>query len=268
MNIEVIKPREITGKILTLIEESTDEVVLVSPYISISRWTKVKQALIRAKNKGTKIIVFLRQDQEKSIPEIEPYADAVYLVERLHAKLFINSNSAVFTSMNLTQGSDERSTDLGLFTTEPSLLNSLSEFVETYLEPVAEPIKESSEFEDSSFDSPKDDFLSTLGDALYNMAPKSSWTRAKTYWFSGNAAPKGDLMISDTFVWKLRKDSKDIDEDINWFTQIVQKYFGGQVSTSIKTDHKKFVYVEAFPKDDEDLILNMTELLKIIKVRN
>lgn len=267
MDIKVIKPREITGKILTLIEESTNEVIIVSPYINISRWTKVKQALTRAKKRGVRIIVYLRGDQANSAYMIEPFADAFYLVDMLHAKLYLNSNSAVFTSMNLVQASDEKSTDLGIYTTDQSILKSFEEFIDTYLHPVAyEPNQQS--IQDVQHQQPEIssvDFLTKLGEELQNVSPNGKWTRAKNYWFSGYAAPNGDLMVSENFVWKLHKDQADTASDIEWFTQIINEHFGKEVSITLDNEHVKYTYLDVQIKNGNNIIEIMTELLKILR---
>lgn len=38
-----INPHEISGKILTLIEEAQEELIIVSPYVKIREWYKVKK---------------------------------------------------------------------------------------------------------------------------------------------------------------------------------------------------------------------------------
>lgn len=267
MSIEVVKPREITGKILTLIEESEDEVFIVSPYINISRWTKVKQSMKRVRKRGVKVTVYMREDQAEIASVINPFVDSIYLVERLHAKLYLNSNSAVFTSMNLVQASDEKSTDLGIYTTDQSILKSFVEFIDTYLQPVAYQPKQGSG-QDIQYKQPEIsslDFLTKLGEVLQNVSPDGKWTRAKNYWFSGYAAPNGDLMVSENFVWKLHKDQTDTATDIEWFTQIINERFGKEVSISLDNEHAKYTYLDVQIKNGNNIIEIMTELLKILR---
>lgn len=264
MSIKVIKPREITGKILTLIEESKDEVTIVSPYINISRWTKVKQALIRAKKRGVRIVIYLRADQANTSPEVEPFADSIHLVDRLHAKLYLNSSSAVFTSMNLVQASDEKSTDLGIFTTENSILNSFVEFINTYLKPLSNQSATQSNTVDQPPEKIEPVFHSKLGSSLKNASPNSTWTDANSYWFSRDAAPDGDLMVSETFIWKLRKDIKDTSPNSDWFIQVVQEHFGNEVSISVDNEHKKYTYIRAQPEDKTNQIDMMVRLVNLV----
>lgn len=267
MSIEVIKPREITGKILTLIEETVDEVKIVSPYIDISQWTKVKQALKRAKKRGVQIIVYLREDQASSAWMIEPFADSIHLVERLHAKLYLNSSSAVFTSMNLVQTSDEKSTDLGIFTTDQKTLSSFEDFIKTYLRPEESRLISDVLVNDQSNENYKieseSDFLKKLGIALKNESPDSKWTKSSTYWFSGNAAPAGDLMIStDNFTWKLYKNSDGSEEYAEWFADSVKAEFPDEIEVVISRDHKRYIYAEAEVKNSSNQLDLLKRLLK------
>ncbi len=269
MSVEVIKPREITGKILSLIEETLDEVTLITPYLDVANWTKVKQALKRAKNRGVRIIVYLREDQASTAWMVEPYADSVYLVERLHAKLYLNSTSAVFTSMNLVQTSDEKSTDLGIYSTDNTTLTSFRDFINTYLRPNTSKHTQHNGsdhvlYERSSYIATQPpesrilkEFLLKLKSALKKESPDSNRTKASTYLFSANAAPNGDVMISgDRFVWKLYKDSNDAEKYAKWFTTSVNAKFSDEIKIELDREHKKFIYVTAqvlSPPNDVDL---------------
>lgn len=271
MSIEVIKPREITGKILTLIEEAVDEVTIVSPYIDISRWIKVKQALKRAKKRGVRIIVYLREDQAPSTSMIEPFADSIHLVERLHAKLYINSTTAVFTSMNLVQTSDEKSTDLGIFTTNQAILSSFADFINTYLKPLAKQGTELSAVNSQLPEESKTDFdpnfHKKLGVVLKNTTPGCSWVDGRTYWFSGDAASAGDLMISEKFIWKLRKNSNGTNKDADWFIRTAKKNFKDGVDIVLDTEHSSNIYVEVYPISESKRIETLIRLLNHVRYK-
>ena len=49
--------REIASKIMTLIVEAEKELILVSPYVKINDWDKMKKSLLKAVNKGVAITV-------------------------------------------------------------------------------------------------------------------------------------------------------------------------------------------------------------------
>ncbi|MEN8204286.1 MAG: hypothetical protein ABFS28_16945 [Bacteroidota bacterium] len=57
--MKLINPSEISGKILTLLEQSDERVTIVSPYMKISKWYKLLNKLIDLKAKGIPIEIFV-----------------------------------------------------------------------------------------------------------------------------------------------------------------------------------------------------------------
>ena len=50
--MKLIKPKQISGEIMTLIDESDEFVVIVSPYVQVKKWTKLKNTLSSLKKKN------------------------------------------------------------------------------------------------------------------------------------------------------------------------------------------------------------------------
>lgn len=267
--MEVIKPREISGKILTLVDEATDVVTIVTPYLNIAKWTKVNEALSRAKRRGVRITFFLRADQAGAAWMAEPHANEIHMVDRLHAKLYMNSKAAVFTSMNLVRASDDRSTDLGIYTEDPGVLASFHDFIESYLMPnlleesVTRMSARSTEGQFTGQRSSSDHV--GVGSALRHAVPDGGWGDRKSYWFSNKAAPLGDLMISDSFIWKLNKSVDGQLEAGIRFARVVEAQFGDWVNVTIENDHEQHLYVKCTPADVRDLPKTMVRLVNVLR---
>lgn len=129
-----INPHEISGKILTLIEEAENELIIVSPYIKVKSWVRMMRALQKAIRNEVKITFIIRKNAEqKELSVIEDLGITPILIDDLHAKLYINDKSAVVTSHNLYHYSETNSIELGHYTEDVKEIKELKKFVDIYL---------------------------------------------------------------------------------------------------------------------------------------
>lgn len=140
--MELIRPTEVSGKILSLIEDAKAELIIVSPYNNINEWKKMSRFLGEAKKRLPLIQYYAREGEvHRGLKKIgiEPI-----LINRLHAKMYLNESYAIFSSMNLVMASDESSLDFALKTeTEEEYREALNYFKNYILPKVAQtPEKE------------------------------------------------------------------------------------------------------------------------------
>ena len=69
--MKLINPSEISGKILTLLEESDERMIIVSPYMKISKWYRLLNKLNDLKAKSIPIEIYVRDDHRNK----ETYQD-------------------------------------------------------------------------------------------------------------------------------------------------------------------------------------------------
>lgn len=133
--MKLIKPKEISGKIMTLIEEADEKLILVSPYWKIAYWTKFLKTINSIEEKDILVELYVREgeDNRKSIKEIENIGFTPILVNRLHTKLYFNEKYAIVSSMNLLKSSDEESLDIAYMTETIEEYEELIEYYERYL---------------------------------------------------------------------------------------------------------------------------------------
>lgn len=115
--MELIRPAEVTGKILSLIEDAEKTLIIISPYNNFIGFNKFIKRFKEAKEKNIDIQYYSRKG-EKHIG-IELIGIEPHLIENLHAKLYLNEKYAIFSSMNLVKYSDDYSIDFA-FKTETS----------------------------------------------------------------------------------------------------------------------------------------------------
>jgi hypothetical protein len=135
-----IPPMEIATRIMTLIDNAKTELILVSPYISIDKWTKFKRCLQRASDRGVDITIYARENSNQNLETIKSFKVNLYLVKDLHAKIYLNDNYAIASSQNLIQYSDDNSIDFGYSTETEEEREQLLGLISQYLI-VSKPFK-------------------------------------------------------------------------------------------------------------------------------
>lgn len=135
--MELIKPSEISGKVMSLIEDAEKFIFIVSPYYNISNWHKLLKKINEAKQRGIQITFCVRKPEnykeEKNVIEIRNLGYEPVQIERLHAKLYFNENEAIITSMNLMEVSDIGSIDIGLKTETKEEFEGIKTFYKRYI---------------------------------------------------------------------------------------------------------------------------------------
>ena len=133
--MDLIQPAEISGKIMTLLDQAKEEFIIISPFNNITYWRKLLTRIIKAQERGVRITWYIRAKVvDNNIELIRSLGIEPIEIENLHCKLYMNENKAVVTSMNLTQGSDNSSLDIGYFVSEPEKYAELKDFVKTHIE--------------------------------------------------------------------------------------------------------------------------------------
>jgi hypothetical protein len=135
--MELIKPTEISGKIMTLIEEANEFMIFISPYYNIKNWHKLLNKISKANQKNIDFKFYVRTPEdyteEKNINEILNIGFQPILIERLHAKIYFNESEAIISSMNLNESSDIGTLDIAVKTTTEAEYNSVTDFYKKYI---------------------------------------------------------------------------------------------------------------------------------------
>jgi hypothetical protein len=132
--MELIQPAEISGKIMTLIDQAKEEIIIVSPYNKFKYWKKLTQRIDKAKQRGVKIKWYIRKNVENNVEQIRQIGIEPIEIENLHCKLYLNERHAVVTSMNLHEYSDTSSIDIGYLITEEDKYKELTDFIDVYID--------------------------------------------------------------------------------------------------------------------------------------
>lgn len=126
--MKLLNPKDIGNEIVKLIATSTKRVILVSPFCHFPEWSELKAVISDAIDRGVKVELFTREPY-LHIPNTINWLDEVgvwiYTIKNLHAKLYLNENRAVITSLNLLYYSHKNSLEIGVLIHNSTFVNAL-----------------------------------------------------------------------------------------------------------------------------------------------
>ena len=133
--MKLIKPSEISSKIMSLIEESDEFVLLVSPYVKISKWYKLLKKLdnLKARKVPFSFVVRDENSNSNSLYELDSLSYSYSAIPDLHAKLYLNEKYAIVTSLNLLLSSEINTIEIGYQTETPEEYAELIDFCKRHL---------------------------------------------------------------------------------------------------------------------------------------
>ncbi len=117
MNNQILKTTEITTEIIHIIENTKEFCYLVSPYVRA--WVHLERTLREASKKEKFVTLIARKDQNKNSSEMIRFLNSdlgfeVFLIDGLHAKLYLNEKECLITSMNLFDVSQAKNFEVGI----------------------------------------------------------------------------------------------------------------------------------------------------------
>jgi hypothetical protein len=139
----LLKPNNISGEIMTLLDEADEKVIIVSPYCKIDKWYKLLKKFTALQERKIGIEFYVRDDERDSIEQVKKIGIDPICIPNLHAKLYMNEHTAIVTSMNLLLSSEISSLDIGYKTTTKEEYNELLEFYNRNIKRTSAVIKKS-----------------------------------------------------------------------------------------------------------------------------
>ncbi|HEY6974882.1 MAG TPA: hypothetical protein VH396_01260 [Chitinophagaceae bacterium] len=131
--MKIINPTKISGKILSLFDESNKFVVVISPSYKFSYWKKLTRTLDNARDRNIQFYFFVNAEEFESISAIRKLGYEPYLIENLRAKIYFNEGQAIISSINLSESADSNSLDIALQTETEAEYNEVIYFYEKFI---------------------------------------------------------------------------------------------------------------------------------------
>ena len=104
--MQVVNPNKIGAKISTLISESNEKFYAITPYLDLSKWSKILVNLENAIKRGVEVKFYFREIKEKDFQVLSSLRVELNQISGLHTKLYINESETIVSSMNLYEYSD------------------------------------------------------------------------------------------------------------------------------------------------------------------
>lgn len=263
--MKFIPPLEIASKIMTLITEAEKELILVSPYVKINEWEKMKKCLAKAVNKGVKISFIARQNTTDDLSPLKALNIYPILIKDLHAKVYINDKYGIVTSQNITQYSDINSIDIAYQTEDEKERTELIDFVNNYIKDIKNEDEKIKPIDKNPQASGKNIFLrienqnnddikqlseynlQKLHQAFIINFSKSKIKKTSSYLFCDDILPFADVMIHTRYVLKINKNRTDCELILKKIEDIDFSY-NHKFKIELLTSHKSFYYLDFIPQ--------------------
>ena len=113
--MDFLTTKGIAASIEKIIRNANDFIVIISPYVKIDK-TYIDR-LLEAEQKNVEIIlVFGKEDmRDFEKDKFQSFQNInIYFLANLHAKCYLNENTALITSMNLYGYSEENNREMGI----------------------------------------------------------------------------------------------------------------------------------------------------------
>lgn len=131
--MELIKPRQISGDIMTLIEEADQKVVIITPYFKVKNWYKMLNSLNSLTARKIDVEIYVRENEVESINEVRSIGFEPITIPNLHAKLYLNEKMGIVSSMNILLSSDTNSLDIAVKTETEKEYEALWDYYLRYI---------------------------------------------------------------------------------------------------------------------------------------
>ncbi len=280
--MKFIAPLEIASKIMTLIVEAEKELILVSPYIEIYDWNKMKKSLSKAVDKGIHINFIVRHNASNDLSPLVALKIKPILIRDLHAKVYINDKYAIVTSQNIIQYSDTNSIDVGYITENEKERVELLDFVNNYIKNIkseTEKVKptpintellvlqKTNIVRLEQMSTRESIFLSELEvEELHHIFSanfaNSNIKHASGYLFCGDVLPFCDVMIDSKYVVKIRKRRTDCEKILNNIEEISFNLYY-KYDVELYTSHKSYYYLDFIPQGSFEISKLVNDYINI-----
>lgn len=134
--MKILEPAENINRLVALIHDAEDFVVLVSPYTDMKGWEPLSDAINNAVMRGLEVSYYVRK--EVGVPGTEGLKADIYEVPGLHAKMFFNEKEAMIASFHLRNNDD---INWAYILTGPDEYDQMTGFFEKNIKPVAVAVK-------------------------------------------------------------------------------------------------------------------------------
>lgn len=278
--MKLLQPASLSGEILTLLDEADRKLIIVSPYVKIDKWFKLKKKLESAIMRNIEIEFYIREDNNsfESFEQVRIFGIEPIGIPDLHTKLYMNEKNAIVTSMNLLLNSDTNSLDIGYKTETEKEYAELLEYYNRYINKNATSVMRgpSLAWRDQLYESLSKNFGNVSMNCQNNLLQIQ--TKSNTYdCFIANEYGKNILRISGILSKDEYLRTKEQLQQINTRLDLKLELIAGNANRydaiwcSLASDLKSFTIDEILKPEQEiavSAILKFVSEVEKIKSKN
>lgn len=127
---------EIGQQLLHIVRDAQEIIVMVTPYLDLSEWHHLKQAVREAVDKRVRVVFVIRKDPgglgNRSVDDVRWLFDngvSVAWLELLHAKIYLTEKIVLVSSMNLYGFSASNSREIAMVVRNDQDAQSVRDYV-------------------------------------------------------------------------------------------------------------------------------------------
>ncbi len=259
-NMKFIPPLEIGFQIMTLIQEAEQELIIVSPHVSITGWDKMKKSLCKAVDNLVQITFIANRNAEQDFSELQSLGITTILVDDLQAKLCISEKYAIVSSLAMHHPSAVTSKAGSYKTDQDAERTELIDYVNNHLlvanetetakadrnqATVFERVTAQSHEGKKAFNVFK---LDKISQCFTTAFKPSTFKRSSEHVFSNTLLPFADVMIDSVYAIRIKKSRTDCDAILSKLEGID---YNGSIYYKVEllTTHPDFYFIEIIPQE-------------------
>lgn len=245
---------EISSQIMTLIEDAEKELIIVSPYVNIKNWDKLKRCLNNAIERKVAVTFYVRENVNQDLEPLRQLNVKLVLIKDLHAKIYLNDTYGIVSSQNLILYSDINSIDFAYSTETEEERYQLVKLINKYLSKtktvpqsfpekiVVTKIAEVKKVEETKIKIEpkiflKEKQLEKIHRLFEDEFPKVKINSTANYVFCNHLLPFGDVMFREGFEIRFKHNIKDYTEIINILESLKFKTNHYEYKKELKMDN-------------------------------
>ena len=137
----VFTDEEVSLRVLEVFSEARQYAMFVTLYLSL--WGHAKNAIKLAIGRGVEVTFLVRAEPEIArgldVKWFKDHNVDVRFVERLHAKIYLNEDDTVVSSMNLHESSSKNSLEIATHIVDPDEEEDVRKYIDSTLMKLAKP---------------------------------------------------------------------------------------------------------------------------------
>ncbi len=148
MNLQLLNTVDTIARIVALIRDAKERVMLVSAYSNLGTDDRLGREIRDALSRRVRVTMIVREDDRTPLKAawleaLRPQLEAGLVLKSvagLHAKVYLSDSAVLISSLNLLSASFLKTIEVGLWSDEPGVIREVDAFLKREVVPHAQPV--------------------------------------------------------------------------------------------------------------------------------